>query len=376
MKACAAVFGIVLGVIAVASPIRNSSRCEAAEGAPGPGRESTSRSSSLGASLQHPPEARLFDNLTRWRYRSGAQHLSCEDVCKKEPKLFQVFEMTTPLSSAPDDDDKVRALAKKVEQILDADGWNKCKSIDTESGTFFNTYSKDGRLLEVRQSYSNGVGDSLGITIAEQEMKPTAPLPPNVPVSITAEWKTYRNVPLGFEISYPPDWGVERVAAGYGAVRSIGDCYQENCLIMRLATDEYEGDAFQIAISPEKIYTGEPCLPGTTRGGTVKFTPSGQPYSSCVVSTAPPRKPSTDYAIGPYPTWADRGEFSIFETCDRRLTLWTTVGDYRYQFTPEGSMLLPNSFEMKDVYRKILSTVKVTPVRLGTVADRPAPPVR
>ncbi len=153
-------------------------------------------------------------------------------------------------------DDEVDVLARRVKQILDTHGWSKCKSVDTESGTFFDTYSKDGRLLEVRQSHSMGAGDSFGITITEEEIKPP-PVPPNVPISITAEWKTYRNASLGFEISYPSNWGIFSVSAGIGAVTTIGNCYEENCLTMRLATDEYEGDGFQIVISPEKIYSGE-----------------------------------------------------------------------------------------------------------------------
>jgi hypothetical protein len=243
-------------------------------------------------------------------------------------------------------------------------------------GTFFDTYSKDQKLLEVSQSYSNGIGGGLNITIAEEEMKPTDPLPSNVAVSITPEWKTYRNTSLGFEISYPPEWRVVWVEAGYGAVTIVGNCYEENCLRMRLSTDEYGGDGFYIVVSPEKIYSGEPCLPGTTHGGTVKFTPSGLPYSSCVFSTAPPRKPSADFAIGQYPTFDDRHEYSSSDACDRSINLWATVSDYRYEFTGERSMLLPNSFEMRDVYRKILSTVKITPVRVGTGADGLASPVR
>ncbi len=348
MKACAAVFGFVVGVIAVASPIRNSGRCDAAEGAPSLSSESISRSPPPVAPLQHPPEAQLFDHLTSWDYlRTGTEYLSCDDVCKKEPKLFRVFDMFTGFPP-PSGDDKIRELSARVEQILYTDGWKECKSIDRETNTS-DTYSKDGRLLEVDKSYSNGVGGSLGIVIAVAEIKPAGPLPSDVPIPITPEWKTYRNAPLGFEISYPPDWRVIWVQAGYGAITVIGNCYKENCLRMRLATAEYGGDAFQIVISPEKIYRG--------------------------ISTPEyPAPPSTDYAIGPYPTWADRQQSAPWHTCERGLDLWTTVADYRYEFRP--GVLLPNSLKMKDVYEKILSTVKVTPVYLGTGADRPAPPVR
>jgi len=349
MKACAALFGIVVGVIAVASPIRSSGGCDAAEGAPGLSSESISRSPPPGALLQHPPEAQLFDHLTSWDYDSKGrtEHLSCDDVCKKEPKLFRVFDVSTGFPP-PSGDDKIAELSARVEQILDTDGWKECKSIDRET-SFSDTYSKDGRLLEVNKSFSNGVGGSLGIVIAVAEIKPAGPLPSNVPIPITLEWKTYRNASLGFEISYPPDWRVISVEAGYGAITIIGNCYKENCLRMRLAPAEYGGDAFQIVISPEKIYRG--------------------------ISTPEyPEPPSTDYAIGPYPTWADRQESSWWETCERSIDLWTTLGDYRYEFRP--GVLVPNSFKMKDVYGKILSTVKVTPVYLGTGAERPAPPVR
>ena len=64
------------------------------------------------------------------------------------------------------------------------------------------------------------------------------------------------------------------------------------------------------------------------------------------------------------------------DTCSKILNLWTTVGDYRYAFTPDGDAFLPKSFEMRDVYRKILSTVKVTPVRVGAVVGDNASPVR
>ncbi len=315
----------------------------------------------------------MFDHLTSWDYDTdGTEHLSCDDVCKKEPKLFRVFDMSTGFPP-PSGDDKIRERSARVEQILYTDGWKECKSIDRETN-YSDTYSKDGRLLEVNKSYSNGVGGSLGIVIAVAEIKPAGPLPSDVPIPITPEWKTYRNASLGFEISYPPDWRVIWVQTGYGAITTIGNCYKENCLHMRLATAEYGGDAFQIVISPEKIYSGIPCW-GPWPCGTPALSPSGLPYPSCVAWTPANRKPpSTDYAIGPYPTWADRQESSWSDTCERSIDLWTTVADYRYEFRP--GLLLPSSFKMKDVYEKILSTVKVTPVCLGTGADRPAPPVR
>ena len=370
MKTCSAVFGIVVSTIIVAFPVSDSRPVNAADKTPTLSDESTDRNPPPSVESQrHPPETRLFESLTSWEYDDGTQHLSFEDVCKTEPKLFQVFEMDT--SPGNDEED---VSARRVKQILDTHGWSKCKSVDTESGTSLirtrRMEDSGGQAISL-----DGAGDSFGITITEEEIKPP-PVPPNVPISITAEWKTYRNASLGFEISYPSNWGIFSVSARIGAVTTIGNCYEENCLTMRLATDEYEGDGFQIVISPEKMPSGEPCVPGTMHSRTQRFTSYGVQYSGCSVWVIPPPKPSTDYAIGTYPTWADMGEFSIFETCDRRLNLWTTVGDYRYQFTPEGAELLPNSYALRDVYRKILSTVKVTPVRLATGVDNPAPPVR
>jgi hypothetical protein len=358
MKGCSAVFGIVAGLFAVASPVFNSGWCIAAEGA------------------DHPPEARLFDDLTEWEYQSGGtKHLSCEDVCKEEPKLFRVFKMFAQFP-APDGDDKISVLARQVEQTLRKDGWTECKPMYNGDGTDDDTYSKHQKLLKVFQAYSNGVGGRLSITIAEKEVKPR-PVPSNAPVSITSEWKTYGNSSLGFEIRYPPNWGVESVEAGYGVIKSVGNCNENNCLMMRLGTDEeFAGDGLDIVISPEEIYSGEPCKPGPYCCGRTRISPSGQKYSSCTATTGPRKLPSTDYAIGSYATFADRQEDSGSETCRRTLDLWTTVGDYRYAFTPNRSEPLTKSFEMRDVYRKILSTVKVTPVRVGEGDDQPRQPVR
>src|SRR5579863_1558397 len=155
MKACSAVFGIVVGLFAVASPVFNSGRCIAAEGAAN--RESISGRSAPTASwghvngedADHPPEARLFDRLAEWEYESGdTRHLSCQDVCKEEPKLFRVFEMSANFDP-PDRADETGVLDRKVHQILDAEGWNKCKSIEPGDGTNSDTYSKDQRLLEL-----------------------------------------------------------------------------------------------------------------------------------------------------------------------------------------------------------------------------------
>jgi hypothetical protein len=108
MKARSGVFVTVVGLIALASPIHNCGRSDAAEGGPGLSSESIPIEP-----LQRPPEVRLFDDLTRWSYRSFTQHLSCEDVCKKEPKRFQVLEMSTHISP-PDGNEEVGALARKV----------------------------------------------------------------------------------------------------------------------------------------------------------------------------------------------------------------------------------------------------------------------
>ena len=266
-------------------------------------------------------------------------------------------------------------LVKKIATILDAHGWKKCKTVYSDYGLPTDTYSKDRRLLEFSRTCSPALGCTVGITVAEKEMKPD-PVPPDVPVSITSEWLTYRDASLGFEISFPPDWSVVRVESGYGVINSVGNCNKENCLMMRLGTDEeFAGDGFEIVISPEEIYSGEPCKPGPTCCGTTRISPSGQKYSSCTATTGPGKLPSTDYAIGPYATFAEQGNDStISDICRRTLKLWTTVGDYRYAFTTDEQALLPRSFEMRDVFRKILSTVKVTPVRIGAGGDQPRQP--
>ena len=156
MKAVYAVFAIVMSTLGITSPTCNFVFCAAAEGEP-----------------PRPPEARLFDHLTSWDYRSDLDHLSC--VCQKQPKLLEVLQMSSPISPPNGD---IEALSGRVKKILDTSGWRKCKSIYTEFGILSDTYWKDGRLLRVFERYSQGVGDALVITIATGKMKP-AILPPS-----------------------------------------------------------------------------------------------------------------------------------------------------------------------------------------------------
>jgi hypothetical protein len=181
MKACSAVFGIVAGLFAVASPVFNSGRCNAAEGAAN--SESISGRSAPTASwghvngedANHLPEARLFDGLTEWEYRNDEGiPLSCDHLGEEESKLFRVFEIYT-FRPAPEGDGEVWLLAKKVKKVLDAGGWRKCKAIYGGDGTYTDTYSKDKRLLQVFSAYSNGVGGRLTISIAEGEIEPVSP---------------------------------------------------------------------------------------------------------------------------------------------------------------------------------------------------------
>jgi hypothetical protein len=156
MKVAYAVFTIVMSALAITSPICNFVFCAAAEG-----------------ETPRPPEARLFDHLTSWDYRSDLDHLSC--VCQKQPKLLEVLQMSSPISPPNGD---IESLSGVVKKTLRANGWRKCKSIYTEFGILSDTYWKDGKLLKVFERYSQGVGDSLAITIATEKMKP-AILPPS-----------------------------------------------------------------------------------------------------------------------------------------------------------------------------------------------------
>ena len=161
MKAVYAAFGIVMSTLAFTSPTCNFVSCAAAEG-----------------ETPRPPEARLFDHLTSWDYRSDLDHLSC--VCEKQPKLLEVLQMSSEISPPKGD---IEALSGSVKKILDTNGWKKCKSIHTEFGILSDTYWKDGRLLKVFERYSQGVGDDLVVTIATGKMNPAIIPPSKITVS-------------------------------------------------------------------------------------------------------------------------------------------------------------------------------------------------
>jgi hypothetical protein len=83
--------------------------------------------------------------------------------------------MSSPISPPNGD---IEALSGRVKNILDTNGWRKCKSVHTEFGILSDTFWKDGRLLRVLESYSQGVGDGIVITIATGKLEP-AILPPS-----------------------------------------------------------------------------------------------------------------------------------------------------------------------------------------------------
>ncbi len=274
--------------------------------------------------LPTPPEYDLFKNIASWTFDSGTANLSCNDVCKEEPGLFQVFSMGTRGIEKQGENNDVDTPYKAVVQNLAANGWRKCKTVDDESGTITETYVKNGKLLVVGRHYSMGAGNGLGITIPTSNPLPQKSQPVNNPiVSVTPDWKKYTSNEFGFQISYPSDWKVW--------LARVDRAGSNMMLTIRLATKEYGGDGFRVMITP------------------VNFNPltKGSP---------------SDYSIGPNRTEEIKGESSLWGRCSRSITIWTNAGSYQYAFWPETVGLLDNSFQLKDVYHKILSTVKITPV--------------
>lgn len=271
--------------------------------------------------LPTPAEFKLFKKIATWTLDSGTAYLSCNDVCKEEPGLYRVFRMVTE-----GDNNDVGRPYKAVVQTLVAKGWQKCKTVDDEAGTIGETYIKNGKLLLVGRHHSMGAGNGLGITIATSSSLPQESQPVNNPsVPVTSDWETYTNSDFGLEVRYPPDWKVwwVRVDPLQGANKT---------LTIRLATKKFGGDGFLVMITPLSIYR------------LTKGSPS-------------------DYSIGSNRTEERKSEGSLFAACDRSITVWTNVGSYQYTFTPETAGLLNKSFQLRDVYQKILSTVRITPVQ-------------
>lgn len=315
----------------------------------------------------YPSAAAPYRHLAKWsRHGSGTGYFSCQDVCKQRPKRYRTFWMDARWdfgSHIQAAFDKDRELARKLIEILHVNGWHKCKSIRDEStGDATDTYAQGDGFFRLESGCSRFGSCAVNIAMTTSRLPELQPPTSNPTVAITPDWRTYRNASFGFQISYPPYLRVNSVVSGYGAITNLGDCYKKNCLRMSIDPDKWARDALYIQIAPEEIWTGVPCPPGITRGGTLGFAPDGTPYSSCTTFIGPRPKPSTEYAIGRYPTFAEQWSDSGWETCSRTLTLWTTVGAYRYQFRPVGSVFLLDSFHIKDIYRKILSTVRIRPV--------------
>jgi hypothetical protein len=274
--------------------------------------------------LPTPPEFDLFKNIASWTFDSGTANLSCNDVCKKEPGLYQVFSMATSGIEKEEENNDIDTPYKAVVRKLVANGWQKCKTLDDEAGAITETYVRNGKLLVVGRHYSEGVGNSLAITIATSNPLPqNSQTDSNPIVSVTSDWKTYTNKEFGFQISFPSDWKVWWVHAGQGSNKTV---------TIRLATTEFGVDGFLVMITP------------------VNFPPltNGSP---------------SDYSIGSNRTEESKGESSNDHGCSRTITIWTKAGSYQYSFQPETAGLLDNSFQLKDVYQKILSTAKITPVQ-------------
>lgn len=229
--------------------------------------------------------------------------------------------------------DYAKQLSEKVVKTLGPNGWHKCKSVrDDSTGNITDTYSKDDGLLTLDTgcSHFGGCWTNIAMTTSElpEERIPT----PNPTVPITTDWKTYRNDSFGFEISYPPSWKVVAVDSGYGVIKAFGQCGSRNCLTMRLGVDKYAGDAFSILIAPKSDFEDD-----WERG-----------YES-------------SSRIGQYATREVRNTISL-SLCERWVFLLTTEGAYGYQFRPLELPFVDDSFRLRDVFLKILSTVKITPV--------------
>jgi len=271
--------------------------------------------------LLTPAEYDLFKNIAAWTLDSGTANLSCNDVCKEQPALYQVLSMRTAGVEKQGENNDVDTPYKAVVQNLAANGWQKCKTLNDEAGTITETYVKNGKLLIVGRHYSMGAGNGLGITITTSNPLPRKSQPVDNPiVSVTSDWKTYTNHEFGFQISYPSDWkvwlaGVDRAGSN-------------KMLTIRLATKQYGGDGFRVMITPLNFHP------------LTKGSPS-------------------DYPIGSNRTEESKSESSLGARCDRGIMIWTNVGSYQYVFTPEFVGLLDNSFQLKDVYQKILSSVRV-----------------
>ena len=286
----------------------------------------------------YPPETALFEGLAHWmRHESGTGYFGCEDVCKQRPKRYRLFRMEADSnveSRNPSDVDYMKQLSEKVVEVLNANGWKKCKSVyDDSSGATTDTYSKDDSFITVATACSHIGGCAVNIAMSTSRLPEDRTPTPNPSVAITPNWKTYRNDSLGFEVSYPPNWKVVWVQAGRGAITTIGQCSSRNCLRMRLGVDQYTGDAFYVVITPKEDFED------TWTRGTV-----------------------ASYRIGQYPTREVQGQNSLWSLCGRGVTLLTTEGGYRYQFEPLGSPFVDDSFRLRDVFLKILSTVKINSV--------------
>ena len=222
------------------------------------------------------------------------------------------------------------SLEKKMVQTLKSNGWQECKFENLDTYRRF-TFSKDGKLLEVYKGGSNGVDMVLTVSIATSEVPDPSPKTASRSVSVTREWKTYENQLFGFQISYPPDWSIIWLHEGTGSSPALNYCESSHCLRMLLGRDQKGevGDSIGIEIAPPTI------LPDA---------------SSFDEST---------YHIGKYRTSEQRENYSYDTPCGRVSELSTDVGEYRYAFELDQT---GDSFQLKDVFVRVLSTVKIAPV--------------
>jgi uncharacterized protein YecT (DUF1311 family) len=261
----------------------------------------------------------------------GRAYMTCEDPCKQKPSLYKFVSIGgSGIGEEPGDVDTPYA---QIASKLASEGWTECRSADDSGKPTIDYFRKKDKMIAVSRTHSMGAGNYIAVSITTSGPLPES-LPKRMPdpsVPAIADWLTYSNPDSGFELRYPPQWGIRnRSEAG---TTSVG-----------FGAKDYSG-GFGILITPKESWTPEP-------------VPNGEePTLHCVPS---------QYQLSGLPAKGCVREYeSVGEgICTRYVeSLEVETSKYHLTFTPESWGSVVDSldhYKLTGLYEQILGTIKIT----------------